>query len=55
MRPRLGVGLAAALRSPARTTVTMSAVSSKTKVYLDHDGGSDDFVALVYLLKHQSR
>lgn len=23
--------------------------------YLDHDGGNDDFVALVYLLKHQHR
>lgn len=23
--------------------------------YFDHDGGFDDFVALVYLLKHQAR
>ncbi|CAN0250558.1 unnamed protein product, partial [Ectocarpus sp. 4 AP-2014] len=24
-------------------------------VYLDHDGGNDDYVALVYLLKHKNR
>lgn len=42
----------------------MSAMSSTAKfacqpamvpVYFDHDGGNDDFVALVYFLKHQHR
>lgn len=31
------------------------AQASREAVYFDHDGGNDDFVALVYLLHHRLR
>ncbi|CBN77221.1 inosine-adenosine-guanosine-nucleoside hydrolase [Ectocarpus siliculosus] len=40
---------AAAVCSPHSTLRT------PRPVYLDHDGGNDDYVALVYLLKHENR
>lgn len=33
----------------------MSSSSTRARIYLDHDGGNDDFVALVYMLTAQSR
>eukprot|EP00903_Cladosiphon_okamuranus_P005468 g5453.t1 len=39
----------------AGATAAWSASSTSEHVYLDHDGGNDDFVALVYLLKHEPR
>lgn len=37
------------------TAVFPVSVPPAVPVYFDHDGGYDDFVALVYLLKHQNR
>lgn len=54
-RPALGA-VSIAVAAAATTPLTASTKSDmSTKVYLDHDGGLDDFVALVYLLEHQQR
>lgn len=53
----LGCGfMSSAPRAVAATAAAWSASSIvEHHVYLDHDGGNDDFVALVYLLKHEPR
>eukprot|EP00752_Nemacystus_decipiens_P001901 g1831.t1 len=50
-----GVALGKEAAAAAAATATAAWSTSSTSVFLDHDGGNDDFVALVYLLKHEPR
>lgn len=57
----LGCGfMSSSVRGAAAAAAACSASSSPSSalplpVYFDHDGGSDDFVAMLYLLKHEQR
>eukprot|EP00195_Chlamydomonas_chlamydogama_P007558 CAMPEP_0202907354 /NCGR_PEP_ID=MMETSP1392-20130828/42187_1 /ASSEMBLY_ACC=CAM_ASM_000868 /TAXON_ID=225041 /ORGANISM="Chlamydomonas chlamydogama, Strain SAG 11-48b" /LENGTH=413 /DNA_ID=CAMNT_0049596191 /DNA_START=200 /DNA_END=1441 /DNA_ORIENTATION=+ len=46
--------LAASMLATSRTTST-KIIQTRRKVILDHDGGIDDFIALMLLLSHQQR